>query len=42
MIDAAIYSRYECHMHRTTILLPNELRHRAEREAKALGISLAS
>jgi hypothetical protein len=28
-------------MHRTTILLPNELRRRADREAKALGISLS-
>jgi hypothetical protein len=28
-------------MHRTTILLPNELHRRAEREAKALGISLS-
>lgn len=28
-------------MHRTTILLPNDLRHRADREAKALGISLS-
>jgi hypothetical protein len=28
-------------MHRTTILLPNELRQRADREAKALGISLS-
>lgn len=28
-------------MHRTTILLPNELRRSAEREAKALGISLS-
>jgi len=27
-------------MHRTTILLPDELRRRAVREAKALGISL--
>lgn len=32
---------YKCHMHRTTILLPNELRRRADREAKALGISLS-
>lgn len=28
-------------MHRTTILLPNELRQRADREAKTLGISLS-
>lgn len=28
-------------MHRTTILLPKELRRRADREAKALGISLS-
>lgn len=28
-------------MHRTTILLPNELRRSADREAKALGISLS-
>lgn len=28
-------------MHRTTILLPNGLRQRADREAKALGISLS-
>ena len=28
-------------MHRTTILLPGELRQRADREAKALGISLS-
>ena len=28
-------------MHRTTILLPNELRKRADREAKSLGISLS-
>jgi hypothetical protein len=28
-------------MHRTTILLPNELRRRADREAKSLGISLS-
>jgi hypothetical protein len=28
-------------MHRTTILLPNDLRRRADREAKALGISLS-
>lgn len=28
-------------MHRTTILLPDELRRRADREAKALGISLS-
>lgn len=28
-------------MHRTTILLPEELRQRASREAKALGISLS-
>jgi hypothetical protein len=27
-------------MQRTTILLPNDLRRRADREAKALGISL--
>jgi hypothetical protein len=27
-------------MHRTTILLPDDLRRRAEREARALGISL--
>ena len=41
VIDAAICRRYECHVHRTTILLPNELRQRADREAKALGISLS-
>jgi hypothetical protein len=28
-------------MHRTTILLPDELRRRADREAKSLGISLS-
>ena len=28
-------------MHRTTIMLPTELRRRADREAKALGISLS-
>jgi hypothetical protein len=28
-------------MHRTTILLPDELRRSADREAKALGISLS-
>ena len=28
-------------MHRTTILLPVELRHQADREAKTLGISLS-
>jgi hypothetical protein len=28
-------------MHRTTILLPNELRQRADREARSLGISLS-
>ena len=28
-------------MHRTPILLPTELRRRADREAKALGISLS-
>jgi hypothetical protein len=28
-------------MHRTTILLPQELRRRADREAKSLGISLS-
>ena len=28
-------------MHRTTILLPKELRRSADREAKALGISLS-
>lgn len=28
-------------MHRTTILLPTDLHRRAEREAKALGISLS-
>jgi hypothetical protein len=28
-------------MHRTTILLPTDLRRRADREAKALGISLS-
>lgn len=29
------------HMHRTTILLPAGLRRKADREAKALGISLS-
>lgn len=28
-------------MHRTTILLPDDLRRRADREARALGISLS-
>ena len=28
-------------MHRTTILLPSELRQRADREAKSLGITLS-
>ena len=39
-LDASIYMRIIRHMHRTTILLPDELRRRAVREAKALGISL--
>lgn len=30
-----------CHMHRTTIMLPEDLRRSADREAKELGISLS-
>jgi hypothetical protein len=40
-LDFPISFFYQNPMQRTTILLPDDLRRRAEREAKALGISLS-
>lgn len=40
-MDFPISLSYQNSMHRTTILLPDDLRRRADREAKALGISLS-